>query len=77
MRLPTLGPLDPRDSRSNWWSIQNIQLTYESRGEQWEVYGGVKNLLNFTPPSNSIARSHDPFDKSVTFDSSGQPYINR
>ena len=73
MRLPTLGPLDPRDSRSNWWSIQNIQLTYESRGEQWEVYGGVKNLLNFTPPSNSIARSHDPFDKSVTFDSSGQP----
>jgi outer membrane receptor for ferrienterochelin and colicins len=32
----------------------------------------LKNLLNFKPPSNSIARAFDPFDKEVTFDSSGK-----
>lgn len=73
MRLPTLGTLDPRASRSPWWSIQNAQLTYASNGQQWEVYGGVKNLLNFTPPKNAIARASDPFDKQVDFDANNQP----
>jgi outer membrane receptor for ferrienterochelin and colicins len=71
MRLPLLGPLDDRPEYSSWWSIQNIQLT-KKLGHQWEIYGGVKNLLNFTPPANSIARSFDPFDRGVTFDESGQ-----
>ncbi len=35
------------------------------------MYGGVKNLLNFTPPANSIARPFDPFDKNVTFGADG------
>ncbi|TDQ19178.1 outer membrane receptor for ferrienterochelin and colicins [Algoriphagus boseongensis] len=71
MRLPLLGPLDNRPEYSPWWSIQNIQLT-QKIGEKWEVYGGVKNLLNFTPPANSIARAFDPFDSGVDFDDAGQ-----
>jgi outer membrane receptor for ferrienterochelin and colicins len=71
MRLPLLGELDDRAEYSPWWSIQNIQLT-KALGEKWEVYGGVKNLLNFTPPANSIARAFDPFDKNVVFDGQGQ-----
>lgn len=70
MRLPLLGELDDRDEFSSWWSIQNIQLT-KGIGAQWEVYAGVKNLLNFTPPANSIARSFDPFDKNVVFNPDG------
>lgn len=71
MRLPLLGELDDRDEYSPWWSIQNIQVT-KILGKQWEIYGGIKNLLNFTPPANSIARSSDPFDENVVFDSNGQ-----
>ena len=71
MRLPLLGELDPRNAYSPWWSIQNIQLT-KKLGSAWELYGGVKNLLNFTPPANSIARSFDPFDEQVEFGPDGQ-----
>ncbi|MDG1278674.1 MAG: TonB-dependent receptor [Algoriphagus sp.] len=70
MRLPLLGELDDRDAYSPWFSIQNIQLT-KTFGEKWEVYGGVKNLLNFTPPANSIARAFDPFDRGVAFAADG------
>ncbi len=71
MRLPLLGALDSRAAESPWWNLQNIQLTYYAKGG-WEYYGGIKNLLNFTPPANSIARAFDPFDKGVEFDSNGQ-----
>lgn len=70
MRLPLLGELDDRPEYSSWYSIQNIQLT-KKIGDKWEIYGGVKNLLNFTPPANSIARSFDPFDKNVIFAADG------
>ncbi|TDE13178.1 TonB-dependent receptor [Dyadobacter psychrotolerans] len=71
MRLPLLSEDDPRAATSPVWSLQNIQMTKKfSNG--LEIYGGIKNLLNFTPPANSIARSFDPFDKNVTFDSQGQ-----
>ena len=66
MRLPLLGPLDDRPEYSPWWSVQNIQVT-KKLGTSWELYGGVKNLLNYTPPSNSIARAFDPFDQGVQF----------
>lgn len=71
MRLPLLGELDNRPEYSPWWSIQNIQITKKFQ-KGWEIYGGVKNLLNYTPPSNSIARPFDPFDKNVKFDDNGQ-----
>ncbi|GEP94918.1 TonB-dependent receptor [Chitinophaga cymbidii] len=70
MLLPLLGEHDPRPGESPVWSIQNIQLT-KKFAKGWEVYGGVKNLLNFTPPKNSIARSHDPFDKLVEYNPDG------
>lgn len=72
MRLPLLGELDPRDEFSPWWSLQNIQLTYTTSRQNWSIYGGVKNILNFTPPANSIARPFDPFDRQVQFGGDGQ-----
>ncbi|WP_426060298.1 TonB-dependent receptor [Hymenobacter sp. B1770] len=71
MKLPLLGPLDPRPAYSPTFSIQNIQVT-KRLGSQLEVYGGVKNLLNFRPDRRSIARSFDPFDKQVVFDGDGR-----
>jgi outer membrane receptor for ferrienterochelin and colicins len=70
MNLPLLGELDPRPGKSPWWSIQNIQVSF--KGKRTEYYGGIKNLLDFTPPAYSIARSFDPFDKNVNYDSNGQ-----
>lgn len=73
MRLPLLGDLDPRKEYSPVWSIQNIQLTF-SKIKGLEIYGGVKNLLNWTPNKGNpfiIARANDPFDKNVQYDSNG------
>ena len=71
MKLPLLSELDPRKGESPWFSIQNIQVT-KNIGASWEMYGGIKNILNFTPARNSIARSFDPFDSDVVFNSSGE-----
>ncbi|WP_421802237.1 TonB-dependent receptor [Flagellimonas sp.] len=73
MRLPLLGDLDPRSEYSPTWSIQNIQFTYKGLNN-FEVYGGIKNLLDWTPNRGNpfiIARANDPFDREVTFDSNG------
>ncbi len=73
MKLPLLSDLDPRPSKSPAWSIQNFQLTKKA-GPWLEVYGGVKNLLNWTPARKNpelIARAHDPFDKKVRFSPDG------
>ncbi|MEO9570697.1 MAG: TonB-dependent receptor [Polaribacter sp.] len=64
MDLPLLGDNDPRSPTSPWYSIQNIQAT-KKFSNNFEVFGGVKNLLNFTPASNSILRSFDPFDENL------------
>lgn len=74
MRLPLLSDTDPRSEYSPWWSIQNMQLTKKLRSNI-EIYGGVKNLLDWTPNRGNpfiIARSNDPFDKDVQFDGNGQ-----
>lgn len=73
MRLPVLGENDPRNEFSPTWSIQNIQFTYKGI-DNLEFYGGIKNLLNWTPNRGNpfiIARANDPFDKNVTFDNNG------
>ena len=75
MRLPLLSETDPRSEYSPWWSIQNIQLSKRLK-KGLEIYGGVKNILNFTPPANSIARSFDPFDKEVQFGADGQAIVS-
>ncbi|MEJ7646208.1 MAG: TonB-dependent receptor [Chryseolinea sp.] len=80
MLLPLLSDTDPRSPKSPVWSLQNIQLSWEINSH-FTLYGGIKNILNYTPPANSIARSFDPFDKEVIFDenknavsSEGNPY---
>lgn len=73
MRLPLLSNTDPRSEFSPVWSTQNLQLTL-AISKKYEIYGGVKNLLNFTPGKKDpflIARSRDPFDKNVQFDNDG------
>lgn len=78
MKLPLAGPLDPRKPNSPVWSLQNIQLTQKIT-KSIEVYGGVKNLLNWTPVRGNpflIARAHDPFDKNVVYDNNGQIVAN-
>lgn len=75
MRLPLLGPLDPRPEMSPWFSIQNIKLSWKKPTKDWEIYSGAKNLLNFTPADKSIARAHDPFDKKVEFNENGKPVV--
>lgn len=70
LKLPTLSNLDPRPIFSSSFSIVNLQLTKILNGGI-EAYGGLKNIFNFTPPANSIARAFDPFDKQVVFDDKG------
>jgi outer membrane receptor for ferrienterochelin and colicins len=73
MRLPLLGPLDPRDEYSKPWSLQNIQFTYK-KFRNFELYGGIKNILNWTPNKGNpflIARAEDPFDQNVDYDANG------
>ncbi|WP_010518730.1 TonB-dependent receptor [Croceivirga radicis] len=74
MRLPLLSDLDPRAEYSPTWSIQNIQFTFKGWAN-FELYTGVKNLLNWTPNRGNpfiIARANDPFDKEVQFDANGE-----
>lgn len=73
MRLPLLGDLDPRAEFSPVWSIQNLKVSFQ-KDNDWSFFVGVKNLLNWTPARNNpflIARSDDPFDRNVQFDTSG------
>jgi outer membrane receptor for ferrienterochelin and colicins len=73
MRLPILGPLDPRNEYSKPWSLQNIQFTYK-KIRNFELYGGIKNILNWTPNKGNpfiIARAEDPFDENVEYDANG------
>lgn len=74
MRLPLISETDPRMEYSPWWSIQNLQVT-KTINSSLEIYGGVKNVLNWTPNKGNpfiIARANDPFDKNVLFDGKGQ-----
>ena len=61
-RLPVV-PNDFRPEYSPWFTLANLQLT-QRIGKKVEVYGGVKNLLNFMP-NDPILRPEDPFDKRV------------
>lgn len=75
LKLPLLGDLDPRSQFSPTFNIINLQLTKEWNNS-YELYGGVKNILNFTPADNSIARAFDPFDREVKFDASGAAQVS-
>jgi outer membrane receptor for ferrienterochelin and colicins len=63
MLLPLLSDTDPRSPNSPWYSLQNIQFTFTG-WKNFELFGGVKNLLNFTPKQNNpflIASANNPF----------------
>ena len=77
MKLPLLSETDPRSPDSPWYSIQNIQFTFTG-WKNFELYGGIKNLLNFTPMQKNpflISRTNDPFDKNVQYDSAGKVLV--
>ena len=77
MKLPLLSETDPRNPNSPWYSLQNIQFSY-SGWKNFELYAGIKNLLNFTPKQNNpflISRTEDPFDKNVQYDTNGKVLV--
>lgn len=77
MKLPLLSETDPRSPNSPWYSLQNIQFTYTG-WKNFELYAGIKNLLNFTTKQNNpflISRTEDPFDKNVQYDPSGKVLV--
>ncbi|MCS6834031.1 MAG: TonB-dependent receptor, partial [Flammeovirgaceae bacterium] len=71
MKLPLLSELDPRPAYSPIFSLQHLKISKEWNNG-WTLYGGLRNLLNVTPPANAIARAFDPFDKQVVFDENGK-----
>ena len=74
MLLPVLSETDPRPLNSPTWSVQNLQFSRKLKNGL-EVYGGLKNLLNFNPAKGLpflIARANDPFDKNVEYHAEGQ-----
>ena len=62
MLLPVL-PNDFRPDHSPWFCLMNLQLTHEIKND-WQVYFGIKNLLNFIP-KYPIMRPNDPFNKQL------------
>ena len=71
MRLPLLGNSDPRPAKSPWIHDSNLQFRWFS-SSKIEIFGGIKNLVNFKPPRESIARPFDPFDRDVDFDANAR-----
>ena len=70
MKLPLLSLLDTRDPFSPVINIINFQATFTFN--EIDLFAGIKNILDFKPAANSIARAFDPFDKEVRFGNSGQ-----
>lgn len=62
IRLPVL-PNDYRPEYSPFYNLSNIQVSKSFRSG-FEVYGGIKNIFNFTP-NDPLMRPFDPFDKHV------------
>lgn len=63
MYLPVF-PDDYRPERSPWFTLMNIQAS-KNFTNGLELYGGLKNLLNFVP-KDPLLRPFDPFDKNIT-----------
>lgn len=72
MYLPVV-PNDFRPSMSPWFGLINLQVS-KTITKQLEIYGGVKNLLNFIP-KDPLLHPDDPFDKrgGKYFDDTGNP----
>jgi outer membrane receptor for ferrienterochelin and colicins len=68
MYLPVV-PNDFRPEKSPWYCLMNIQGSKKINRmkQQFEIYSGIKNLLNFIP-ANPILRPFDPFNKNIKVD---------
>ncbi len=65
MHLPVVEN-DFRPAQSPWFCLMNVQLSRVFK-HGFEVYAGVKNVLNFLP-KNPLLRPFDPFNKQVQTD---------
>ncbi len=63
IRLPIVEN-DFRPEYSSPYYIHNFKLT-KNFNSGWKFFIALRNAFNFTPPSNSILRAHDPFDKNI------------
>ena len=63
IRLPVLEN-DFRPAYSLPYAIHHLKFTKQFHKGR-SIFLGVRNLLNFTPPSYSILRAHDPFDQQI------------
>jgi outer membrane receptor for ferrienterochelin and colicins len=72
MHLPVVTN-DFRSAMSPWFALINLQVS-KVVSKQLEIYGGVKNLLNFIP-KNPLLHPDDPFDRpgGKYFDENGAP----
>lgn len=64
--LPEYDPPFERPTESPWYSLQNFQVTKKFKSG-FEIFSGIKNVLNYTQPSPLI-NPENPYD--VTFDTS-------
>jgi outer membrane receptor for ferrienterochelin and colicins len=53
-------PDDFRPEFTPWFALVNLQLRH-TLNDRWELYGGVRNLLDFVP-TDALLRPYDPFD---------------
>ncbi len=70
MLLPVV-PNDPRPEYSPWYALVNVQARHRV-SDRFEVYGGVRNLLDFVP-KDPLLRPFDPFDRAAN-DPVDNPY---
>jgi len=63
IRLPIVEN-DLRPEYSLPYYIHNFKLT-KNFNSGWKFFIALRNAFNFTPPSYSILRAHDPFDKNI------------
>ncbi len=56
-------PNDFRPERTPGYALVNVQVRH-TINERWEVYGGVRNLLDFVP-TDALLRPFDPFDAAA------------
>lgn len=64
MALPTYEAPFERPEVSPWFTHQNMQIT-KAFDKGWDIYGGIKNIWNYTQPS-PLVNPENPF--SDTFD---------
>jgi outer membrane receptor for ferrienterochelin and colicins len=69
-RLPTAPDGFEIDAYSDWFSLQHIQLTKTFKKQNIEIFGGVKNIFNYTQGSPLIDPQNpfgDSFDTAFAY----------